>query len=680
MSDELKIDISLLNAKKLRSASIFNNNIYYKMREKSFFTNIILSFIIYLSLYLIFNFVNKKTFYSDVENIKLLGLFLTSFIPGSILTRKFKFSENDSSENTLIKLYLSLLITITTLFVLLNLIPIQHIDRELVLIVLLSGLVIETYYFMVVGINRQSKISVIEHKKISIRYFVIDGLILTFFCYVWVLKPLFSSSFNQKEFLSIAVVYISWLLSASTTHKFIPVLVSSNRWNAIELQVKYYVRILALIIVSLIFLNVDYNVSSQFIKALIWYSIVSSLVSMFLFANKIKNKTDEPTVVFLKAYEMDSPISSKAKNENSKYSFNGTETTESVVKQKLGFEYLKDYGEVFSVLDTMLDLKSFDTRKTLIIESDEPNNISSLQPDSEQLFVNLHILNDQIQLNEYILNVRKALVHGGVFVGALLPHHYRYQRYLKTYSFWPANIFYFFDFMWKRVFPKLPITREIYFNFAKEKDRAISLAEGLGRLVYCGFKIIDLAAVDDVVYFAAVKNGLFTPVKKFFYSPIFKMKRIGEGGKNIYVYKLRTMYPYSEFIQDFVYKHNSLEAGGKFKNDFRVPAWGRLFRKLWIDELPMLINWVKRDLKFVGVRPISMQYLSLYSKEHQERRKNFKPGLLPPFYADLPNTIQEIELSEKRYLDAYEKNPIKTDLRYFFKALNNILIKHKRSS
>ena len=199
-------------------------------------------------------------------------------------------------------------------------------------------------------------------------------------------------------------------------------------------------------------------------------------------------------------------------------------------------------------------------------------------------------------------------------------------------------------------------------------------------MVYCGFKILDLAAVDDVVYFAAAKNGLYEPVKKFFYSPMFKMKRIGKGGKTIYVYKLRTMYPYSEFIQDFVYEHNNLEVGGKFKDDFRVPAWGKLFRKLWIDELPMLINWVKRDLKFVGVRPISNHYLSLYSKEHQERRKNFKPGLIPPFYADLPETIEEIEFSEKRYFDAYEKNPIKTDVKYFVKALNNILIKKKRSA
>jgi lipopolysaccharide/colanic/teichoic acid biosynthesis glycosyltransferase len=680
LSDELKIDINLLNAKKLSSSPGFSKNMSIKIREKSLLANVFVSFIIYFSVFLIFNFLSKRSLYFDAENFRLLGLFLSSLILGSILSRKFEIKENDSSEKTLIKLYLSLLITLSLLLVLLNLFVIPHFNRELILVVLLSGLVIETYYFMVIGINRQSRISIIEHKKLSIRYFILDGFILASFCYVSVFNPLFSAGFSEKEFLSIAVVFVSWLISAATTHKFIPVVVSSNRWNAIELQIKFYVRIIALVIVSLIFLNVNYNVSIQFINALIGYSILSSLISMFLFAKKIQNKTDEPTVVFLKAYEMDSPVSSKVKNGNSKYRFNGVSITESAVKQKLGFEYLKDYGEVFSVLNNMLDLKSFDTRKTVIIESDEPNDISILPPVSQQLFVNLHILNDQIQLNDYILDVRNTLVDGGVFVGALLPHHYRYQRYLKTFSFWTANMFYFFDFMWKRVFPKLPITREIYFNFAKEKDRAISLAEGLGRLVYCGFNIIDLAAVDDVVYFAAVKNGSYTPVKKFFYSPMFKMKRIGKGGKIIYVYKLRTMYPYSEFIQDFVYKHNNLESGGKFKDDFRVPAWGRLFRKLWIDELPMLINWVKRDLKFIGVRPISFHYLSLYSKEHQERRKNFKPGLLPPFYADLPSTLEEIELSEKKYLDSYEKNPIKTDMTYFFKSLNNILIKHKRSA
>jgi hypothetical protein len=46
----------------------------------------------------------------------------------------------------------------------------------------------------------------------------------------------------------------------------------------------------------------------------------------------------------------------------------------------------------------------------------------------------------------------------------------------------------------------------------------------------------------------------------------------------------------------------------------------------------------------------------------------------------MPKTIEEIELSEKKYLDAYERNPIKTDFNYFIKAVNNILIKNKRSA
>jgi hypothetical protein len=35
--------------------------------------------------------------------------------------------------------------------------------------------------------------------------------------------------------------------------------------------------------------------------------------------------------------------------------------------------------------------------------------------------------------------------------------------------------------------------------------------------------------------------------------------------------------------------------------------------------------------------------------------------------------------SEEKYLDSYEKNPILTDIKYFFLAANNILIKRARS-
>ena len=675
------MDHNLVSVRKNNFPITLSRNSYSVFVNTNLIINSIVSFLIYFLTFSFFHFLKKNTVYFDIDSYKLLGIFIISLFAGAVLSQKFNQIKRDEAEKTLKNLYLSMLISLSSFIILLSIFNLDFVMRFYILGALFSGLVIESLYFTMLSKYKRTKISFIEYKKLSIKYLVLDGFLLTFFCYMGIAVNLIPGNFNDKEFLLLSIVYISWIISAATTHKFIPIIVSTDRWNAFELQVKFYLRIIALVVLSMIFLQLKVSSSIYFINTIVGYSIISSLVSMFLFASKIKNKTDEATVIFLKAYEMNDPIvRSNGKNRTGKYSFNNTEATESVVKHKLQFEYLKEYGEVFSVLDTMLDLKSFDTRKALIIKSDERNDIKSHQFDSHQLVVNLHVLNDQSELNDYILNVRKTLVSGGVFVGALLPHHYRYRRFLKNHSFWTANTLYFFDFIWKRIFPKIPITRELYSTFSKEKDRAISLAEGLGRLVYCGFKILDLAAVDDVVYFAAAKNGLFTPVKKFFYSPVFKMKRIGKGGKNIYVYKLRTMYPYSEFIQNFVYEHNNLDLGGKFKDDFRVPAWGRVFRKLWIDELPMLINWVKRDLKFVGVRPISEHYMSLYSKGHQERRKNFKPGLVPPLYADLPKTIEEIELSEKRYLDAYEENPIKTDIKYFIKSINNILIKNKRSA
>lgn len=139
------------------------------------------------------------------------------------------------------------------------------------------------------------------------------------------------------------------------------------------------------------------------------------------------------------------------------------------------------------------------------------------------------------------------------------------------------------------------------------------------------------------------------------------------------------MHPYSEYLQKYIYEQNDLNVGGKFKDDFRITAWGAFMRKVWLDELPMIYNWLKREMKLVGVRPISSHYLSLYPEDFAEIRKNYKPGLIPPFYADLPDTFEEIVNSEKKYIESYEKNPILTDIKYFFKSLNNIFIKRARS-
>ena len=47
---------------------------------------------------------------------------------------------------------------------------------------------------------------------------------------------------------------------------------------------------------------------------------------------------------------------------------------------------------------------------------------------------------------------------------------------------------------------------------------------------------------------------------------------------------------------------------------------------------------------------------------------------------DMPETIEDIQASEIRYLEAYLKSPLKTDVRYFFKIIHTIVIKGKRSA
>ncbi|NTW50706.1 MAG: sugar transferase, partial [Chlorobiales bacterium] len=151
------------------------------------------------------------------------------------------------------------------------------------------------------------------------------------------------------------------------------------------------------------------------------------------------------------------------------------------------------------------------------------------------------------------------------------------------------------------------------------------------------------------------------------------------NGQIIMIHKFRTMYPYSEFLQEYIYEHNKLDTTGKFKDDFRITSWGRLMRKMWLDELPQLYDWLQGDLKIFGVRALSQHYFSLYPEEVQKMRVQQKPGLVPPIYADRPKSFDDVVESERRYLTKKIKYPLMTDVTYFIKAFYNIVFKGVRS-
>ena len=295
--------------------------------------------------------------------------------------------------------------------------------------------------------------------------------------------------------------------------------------------------------------------------------------------------------------------------------------------------------------------------------------------------VNLQRINNLRRINKFFEIVNMKLPDNGIFIGCVETYWLRKQRILTKFPPVINYLVYTFDFILNRVFPKLVMTRKLYFLITRGRKRVMSRTETLGRLYSCGFEILEEKSIGNLLYWKSRK--ISTPFLNIepSYGVFISLPRTGKNGKQFNVYKLRTMHAYAEYVQGYVFQNNQLDEGGKFKNDFRVTTLGRIFRKFWLDEFPMFVNVIKGDMKIVGVRPLSKQYFSLYSEELQKKRIKGKPGLIPPYYAQYPTPVklEDIQENEMKYLMDYEKHPFTTDVKYFCRAMYNIIWNGARS-
>lgn len=286
------------------------------------------------------------------------------------------------------------------------------------------------------------------------------------------------------------------------------------------------------------------------------------------------------------------------------------------------------------------------------------------------------------KLNECLYMANEMLDYGSYLCCHSMTALLKRKMIETTYPWGVRQVVAGSQYLWHRVCPKLRFTRKLYFALTDGKNRTFSRVEILGRLYRAGFEVVDEQFRQGEFFVTARK--IKSPVQDTepTGSPIIHLQRKGKNGKDIVVHKFRTMFTYSEYIQSYIYQYQHLEIGGKFKDDYRVTAWGRFLRKVWLDELPMVWNLLRGDIKLVGVRPLSKQYFNLYSTEMQELRSRTKPGLLPPFYYERtsPKTLEEVQESERRYLVAYLEHPFKTDWRYFWGIVGNILFRRKHSA
>lgn len=100
----------------------------------------------------------------------------------------------------------------------------------------------------------------------------------------------------------------------------------------------------------------------------------------------------------------------------------------------------------------------------------------------------------------------------------------------------------------------------------------------------------------------------------------FLQERIGRHGKVFKIVKLRTMVQDAESNGTGVYS---------YKDDPRVTKVGRFLRKTSIDELPQVINILKGDMSFIGMRP-PLTYHPCKFEEYSMRERqmfNLRPGI-----------------------------------------------------
>ncbi len=290
-------------------------------------------------------------------------------------------------------------------------------------------------------------------------------------------------------------------------------------------------------------------------------------------------------------------------------------------------------------------------------------------------------LNHIAQLNDFLDEWNHEMKVGDQLDCVAFTNQQEFDAIRRKFPRVIGNIFVGLSYIWHEMLPKMKQTKKFYFFLTGERHRTYSHTEILGRICRAGFKIENDEDQQGALHVVAKKRSEPLERNDTCESPLLKMKRIGKDGKWIEVYKFRTMHSYSQYLQDYVYEKNKLDDSGKLANDFRVNVWGRLFRPVWLDELPMLLNVFKGDMKWVGVRPLTEHFFSLYTPEMQKLRTKVKPGMLPPFYYEkkTPKGMDEIQASERRYIEAYLKHPFLTDWKYFWGTIYNILIRMKRS-
>ena len=108
----------------------------------------------------------------------------------------------------------------------------------------------------------------------------------------------------------------------------------------------------------------------------------------------------------------------------------------------------------------------------------------------------------------------------------------------------------------------------------------------------------------------------------------YRANRVGLHGRQIQVYKFRSMRKHADRLEEFLSPEELEEYKKNFKleKDPRVTKVGAILRKTSLDELPQLFNILSGKLSLVGPRPVLQEETELYG-DKRDLLLSCKPGL-----------------------------------------------------
>ena len=162
-----------------------------------------------------------------------------------------------------------------------------------------------------------------------------------------------------------------------------------------------------------------------------------------------------------------------------------------------------------------------------------------------------------------------------------------------------------------------------------------------------------------------------------FHSIFYKQKRIGKDGREIGIYKYRSMVPNADkilkdLLKDPKYK-KEWDANQKLENDPRITKIGNILRKTSLDELPQFINVFNNDMSLIGPRPLVKGELDAHNGNHSIY-ESVKPGITGWWACNGRSaTTYEERLALEYY---YVKNrSIKLDIKCIFGTIKAVISK-----